>query len=87
MKNEQQYEAVRSWPKKEGKRELLEYLSGEPVLMMHAIKAKCYECCVGDDGGCTVTICPLYPYSQFNETNEVPVIKKNLTPRKRKTKK
>lgn len=86
MRHEQQYKAVRSWPKKEGKRELLEHLRGEPVLMMHAIKAKCYECCVGDDGGCTVTICPLYPYSQFNETREVPVIGKTIKTRRKTTK-
>jgi len=70
---QEQYEAVKRWPKKDGKRELLDHLKGDPIFIFEALKAKCYECSVGDDGGCTVTICPLYPYSQFNAENAIPV--------------
>lgn len=85
---EEQYQAVKNWPNKVGKRELLTHLKGDTIFIFQAIQAKCYECSVGDDDHCTVTICPLHPYSQFNKEYKVPVVTmKDLSKVKKTTKK
>lgn len=67
-RKQMQYQSVKTWPKRIGRGHLLKYLSGDRITRNDAILAKCYECCGGDDHGvCTVSTCPLLPYSQYNK--------------------
>lgn len=69
-KTKTQIRIVESWPKRLGKRYLLKHLRGGMLYRSEAVKAKCYECCGGEGGPCTVRICPLYQYSQYVESGK-----------------
>lgn len=69
-RKQEQYQEVTNWPRRLGKGHLLKHLSDGHLSRNQAILAKCYECCGGDDHGyCTITTCPLFPYSQYNKKN------------------
>jgi len=60
---------VEKWPRHSGKAELLRSLNGEKLTRAEAIKAMCYYCCGGEPiATCSVAVCPLAPFSQWNKT-------------------
>ena len=55
------------YPKKIGKAYYLKYLEGQSLTRDQAIKAKCYECVLGEDTDpCLVNTCPLILYCPWN---------------------
>ena len=60
---------VRKYGRKaKGYMSLVRYLSGERLTRQKSIEAKCYECsgyCADGIRPCTITTCPLWPYSPF----------------------
>jgi hypothetical protein len=64
-------QSVKSWPKKSGKADYLKFLSGENLTRAGAIRAKCYECVVGEDTQpCIVETCPLSSFCQWNNQQD-----------------
>lgn len=64
---------VSEWASRKGKKDYLDYLSGEMFSPRKHIAMKCYDClCGGDDGAdsldCQVYECPLYPYNPWQKT-------------------
>ena len=56
-----------NYKKKMGKAYYLKFLEGESLTRDQAIKAKCYECVLGEDTEpCLVSTCPLMLYCQWN---------------------
>lgn len=64
-KHSKMIESVERWTRRLGKAHLLNHLRGGTLPILQAVYAKCYECSGGDSDVCTVTACPLQPYSQF----------------------
>lgn len=69
-RNRDLIESVKLWPRRHGKGYLLSHLKGEPLIIFQAIEAKCYSCNVGDGGACTMTACPLLPFSQYKPVDK-----------------
>lgn len=63
--NAQKIKAVEAWPKKAGKSDFLKFLRGERLTQRQAIKAKCYDCCCGEPGLCSVRYCSLQPFNKL----------------------
>ena len=61
--NEQKIIAVEQWPKKAGKKDYLKYLRGERLTQRQAIRAKCFDCCCGEPGLCSVQHCSLISFN------------------------
>lgn len=68
--NSQKIRSVESWPKKAGKNDYLKFLRGERLTQRQAIRAKCYDCCCGEPGLCSVLHCSLLPYNNLIHRSE-----------------
>lgn len=89
MNINEQYQRVSTWPRKQGRAYLLSHLKGDHLPLLQAVHAKCYECCGGEGHGsiCTVTTCPLLPYSPYNGEPIKKATTATTTTRKKGTKK
>ena len=57
-------ESAKSNRKRMGRKFLIKHLEGKRLTKQQAIRAKCYECDgIGEYGECSLSECPLYPYS------------------------
>jgi hypothetical protein len=65
QRDEQKIRSVEQWPRHAGKNDYLKYLKGERLTQREAIKAKCFDCCCGEPGTCSVMHCPLVPFNQM----------------------
>lgn len=62
---------INDWPRKAGKMDYIRFLRGERLTRSEAIRAKCYECVVGEDTQpCPVKTCPLIEYCQWSQYAE-----------------
>lgn len=73
---------VKTWPKAQGKTELLRHLSGEALTLKQAVLAYCYSCTVGFNAGkvdCMASGCPLHPFMPYREGGVRKLRKRALT--------
>ncbi len=62
-----------------GRKELLAYREGRKLTRAQAIRAKCYDCMGGYDGGkrdCEIPRCPLYQFMPYKTDSNVPATPK-----------
>ncbi len=73
---------VKTWPKAQGKTEMLKHLSDTPLTLKQAVLAHCYYCTVGFNAGkvdCRTPDCPLHPFMPYREGGVRKLRKRVLT--------
>lgn len=67
-RTEQLINHAHAMPKKSGRADYIKHLEGKRITRDAAIRAKCFECVVGEDTEpCTIPTCPLTPFCQWNK--------------------
>jgi len=66
----QRIEDVEKMKLRNGRKQYLKFLRGERVTRDEAIKAKCYDCCNGEDfHPCRCSTCALIPFCPYGRSD------------------